>query len=162
MAMNKKERLQFTLLILCALGLATAIALFALRKNVSYFFTPQQMQELRMMDDARVKDGAVFRLGGLVKPGSLEKTSGDLLIKFTVTDELRDQKVEYKGIAPDLFREGQGVVATGSLQNGVFVATVLLAKHDEKYTPPELAKEMKKLHGEKTGQPDDEKAGDPQ
>ncbi len=154
MAMNKKERLQFTLLILCALALATAIALFALRKNVSYFFTPQQVQELRQLDDARVKDGKVFRLGGLVKAGSLEKASSDLTIKFIVTDELRDHKVEYKGIAPDLFREGQGVVATGTLKNDVFVATVLLAKHDEKYTPPELAKEMKKLHGEKTGKPE--------
>lgn len=153
MAMNKKERLQFILLILCALGLATTIALFALRKNVSYFFTPQQVQDLRVLDDARVMDGKIFRLGGLVKAGSLEKTSGDLTIKFVVTDELRDQQVEYKGIAPDLFREGQGVVATGSLQKDVFVATVLLAKHDEKYTPPELAKEMKKLHGEKTGNP---------
>jgi cytochrome c-type biogenesis protein CcmE len=162
MAMNKKERLQFSLLILAALGLATAIALFALRKNVSYFFTPQQVQELRQLDDARVKEGYVFRLGGLVKQGSLEKTSDDLLIKFIVTDELRDQKVEYKGIAPDLFREGQGVVATGSLKGDVFVATVLLAKHDEKYTPPELAKEMKKLHSEKTGKPDDKKAGKPE
>ena len=148
---RKNDRLRYILLVFSCLALATGLALYALRDNLSYFFTPAEVHDLRQKNDARVKDGAVFRLGGLVKTGTLKKTGNDLAIRFTVTDEIKDLAVEYTGIPPDLFREGQGVVARGGLvKDGLFVATELLAKHDEKYTPPELNKKMKKLHEDKT------------
>jgi cytochrome c-type biogenesis protein CcmE len=97
-----------------------------------------------------LSSGHTFRLGGLVEKGSLKKRDDSLAVAFTVTDEVKEIPVEYSGILPDLFREGQGVVATGSLSDkGVFVATELLAKHDEKYMPPEVAKSLEKAAREK-------------
>lgn len=145
--MRKQERFRFILLVLGCLVLATALALYALRDNISYFFTPAELHDLMAKNDARVKPGAVFRLGGLVKEKTLTKPTGDATIYFIITDNVKDQLVSYKGITPDLFREGQGVVARGSMGSArTFVATELLAKHDEKYTPPELAKKMKEQH----------------
>jgi cytochrome c-type biogenesis protein CcmE len=144
--MRKKERFRFILVVLGCLMVASGLALYALRDNISYFFTPHEVYELQKKADPRVQDGKVFRLGGLVKQGSLEKTSRKLTIRFVVTDNIDDMPVEYMGIPPDLFREGQGVVAKGSLAGLKFVATELLAKHDEKYTPPELDRKMKKMH----------------
>ncbi|HYD18947.1 MAG TPA: cytochrome c maturation protein CcmE [Patescibacteria group bacterium] len=149
--MGRRARFRFILLVLLCLAGAAALALYAMRDNISYFFTPQQVADMKAKNDRRVREGATFRLGGLVKPGSLVRRTDNLVIEFIVTDELRDQKVSYEGIPPDLFREGQGVVATGSLRGDVFHAKQLLAKHDENYTPPELAREMKRVHDEKTG-----------
>lgn len=151
--MRKRERFRFILLVLACLGIAAALSLYAMRKNISYFFAPSEIAALRKAGDARVQPGHVFRLGGLVKDGSLKKTGKDLAIRFIVTDNIAELAVEYKGITPDLFREGQGVVAKGSLddEGKIFAATELLAKHDEKYTPPELAKKMKELHDKGTG-----------
>jgi len=144
--MRKRERFRFILLVLGCLVVATTLALYAMRDNISYFFSPHEVYELQKKSDPRVRDGRVFRLGGLVKPGSLKKTDKKLLIRFTVTDNIDDMPVEYMGITPDLCREGQGVVAKGSLAGTKFVATELLAKHDEKYTPPELDRKMKQMH----------------
>lgn len=142
-----QKRLYFIVMVLACLGIAAGLTLYALRDNISYFFTPHEMHDQRALNDARVRGGSVFRLGGLVKQGTLEKDEGDTLARFVVTDNIRDVTVEYKGILPDLFREGQGVVAKGSLgEDGVFVASELLAKHDEAYTPPELKKKMKEAH----------------
>lgn len=143
---RKSARLRFILLVVGCLGLATALALYALRDNISYFFTPSEIAALRGKNDPRVADGAVFRLGGLVKPGSLKRAGDDLAVRFAVTDGAADIAVSYTGITPDLFREGQGVVARGALAGDEFTATELLAKHDEKYTPPELKKKMQQVH----------------
>ncbi len=141
--MKKNQRLYFILLVLASLGLATALTLYALKDNVSFFYSPQQLRETPLMI------GHVFRLGGLVKEGSLQQRGDDLAISFVITDKISDVRVMYEGILPDLFREGQGVVAKGSLNNeGVFVATELLAKHDENYMPPEVARALKKAHEE--------------
>lgn len=144
---KSQKRLYFIVLVLACLGFAAGLSLYALRDNISYFFTPHEVRDLRAANDTRVRDGSVFRLGGMVKNGSLENVSGKTAVRFLVTDNIRDIAVEYEGILPDLFREGQGVVAKGSLKDGEnFVASELLAKHDEAYTPPELKKKMQEAH----------------
>ena len=137
-----QRRLLFILLFLTCLGGAAGLALYALRDNVSLFFTPSQVVGLQKTNPALVAGGKSFRLGGLVKKGSLVRASGDdTSFSFTVTDEIADISVTYNGILPDLFREGQGVVARGSLDaTGVFTADEMLARHDENYMPPEVAK----------------------
>ena len=143
--MKKRQRLYFILFILVCLSAAVGLSLYALKENISYFYSPMEVKQ-----HPALSAGHRFRLGGLVKKGSLEKRNNSLSISFIVTDEVNDLRVEYTGILPDLFREGQGVVATGSLNNqGVFVATELLAKHDEKYMPPEVAKSLEKAAKEK-------------
>jgi cytochrome c-type biogenesis protein CcmE len=152
--MRKKRRLHFILFVMASIALAAALALYALRDNVSFFYTPHEVLQFKSQDSALVAPGRVFRLGGLVETGTLTKPDKNLMIRFTVTDTVADMKVQYTGITPDLFREGQGVVAKGSLDDkGVFVATELLAKHDEKYMPPEVAKGLKKAHDDMKGKP---------
>lgn len=130
---KSRQRLFIILFVLASLGLASGLALYALKDNISFFYTPMQVAEQRL------KSGHIFRLGGLVKKNSLKKKG--LSMSFVVTDEVKDVAVRFEGMPPDLFREGQGVVATGALNDkGVFIATQLLAKHDEKYMPPEVAK----------------------
>jgi cytochrome c-type biogenesis protein CcmE len=102
-----------------------------------FFFDPSQVVA------GQAPEGERFRLGGMVAKGSLEKTPGTLDIKFLVTDFRHTVPVSYSGMLPDLFREGQGVVAHGRLKEGMFVADQILAKHDEKYMPPEVAKSLK-------------------
>lgn len=145
--MRKTRRLYFILFIMTCTGLAAALALYALRENVAFFYTPREVKAFQAQGSALVAPGHVFRLGGLVLKGSLTKPDKNLMIRFTVTDTVAEQAVEYTGILPDLFREGQGVVATGSLDGkGLFQATQMLAKHDEKYMPPEVAKGLKAAH----------------
>lgn len=144
MKLKKRQRFYFILLILGALGLATGLSLYALQDNVAFFFTPTDIAQHRQQNPALVATGRVFRLGGMVKEGSVTRRADDLSIKFTVTDGALETPVAYRGLLPDLFREGQGVVAKGSLDDsGLFTATELLAKHDEKYMPPELSKKLK-------------------
>jgi cytochrome c-type biogenesis protein CcmE len=140
---KKKQRLQFALFILTCLGLAVGLALYALKDNIAFFYSPMEVAQ-----HSELTPGHTFRLGGLVKKGTMKKR--DMIVTFTITDEVKELKVEYTGILPDLFREGQGVVATGSLNDkGVFVATEMLAKHDEKYMPPEVAKSLERAAKEK-------------
>jgi len=144
--MRKRQRLLFICVILLCLGLATGLSLYALRQNLSYFMTPSDIRQAVETHDPRIEGPRELRLGGLVKKGSLKK-SADAEIHFTVTDGAADIDVDYKGILPDLFREGQGVVATGTLQSPhLFVARELLAKHDEKYMPPQLKKSLDRAH----------------
>ena len=143
--MKKNQRLKFIVFILVCLSAAVGLALYALRDNVSFFYSPMEIAQ-----HPELTAGHKFRLGGLVEKGTLKKRDNSLAVSFTVTDEVKEIPVEYSGILPDLFREGQGVVATGSLNDkGVFVATELLAKHDEKYMPPEVAKSLEKAAREK-------------
>lgn len=135
----RARRLRFALLILGVLGASAGIALYALRDSVTYFHPPSEVLA------KAIPPGRVFRLGGLVAKGSVKTRGADMAIAFDVTDGPATLRVEYAGILPDLFREGQGVVATGALDNrGVFVAREILAKHDENYMPPEVARALKK------------------
>jgi len=120
------------------LGLATSLVLNALEGNLSYFFSPTEVAEGKAPADH------VFRLGGMVEKGSVQRAEGDLTVHFVVTDFHKKIPVAYQGILPDLFAEGQGVIAQGKLNaDGVFVADEVLAKHDENYMPPEVAAAMK-------------------
>jgi cytochrome c-type biogenesis protein CcmE len=118
------------------LMVAVGLVLFALRDTIVFFHTPSDIVE------KPVAAGQRFRLGGLVAAGSVKRGEGTK-VDFVVTDTLKEMPVTYEGVLPDLFREGQGVVAEGSLTpSGVFVADTVLAKHDETYMPPEVAKAL--------------------
>jgi cytochrome c-type biogenesis protein CcmE len=133
----RHKRLGFILVGLAGLGLAAWLVLNALDSNLSYFFSPTEVVEKKAPEDH------VFRLGGMVVAGSLQRGK-ELTVKFAVTDTANQVNIEYTGILPDLFDEGQGVIAQGRMNdNGVFVATEVLAKHDENYMPPEVAEAMK-------------------
>ena len=136
--MTRKQRRSALILSgLGVLGLASGLVLFALRDTIVFFYTPADVIE------KKIAAGTRFRLGGLVEQGSFKR--GDAgLVEFAVTDTVRVQKVSYVGILPDLFREGQGVVTEGKLSPaGIFMADSVLAKHDETYMPPEVAKALK-------------------
>lgn len=118
------------------LSLAVVLVMFAFRDNLVFFHTPSDVAEHKVGPEQR------FRLGGLVAAGSVKRGSGTK-VEFAVTDTLQTVPVRYEGVLPDLFREGQGVVAEGRLDgNGVFEADSVLAKHDENYMPPEVAKAL--------------------
>ena len=135
----KHKRLFFVGFGLALLGGAVALALIALQDTVTFFFTPSQAAE------RNVKDGQRVRLGGLVEEKSVKKLADGVTIEFRVTDRAKAVTVRYKGVVPDLFREGQGVVVQGAFQpDKTFVATTVLAKHDENYIPKEVADELKK------------------
>lgn len=123
--------------IVAGVALAAFLAMQAFRSNVMFFFDPSQVVA------GEVPAGERFRLGGMVVKGSIEKTPGTLDVHFLVTDYKHTVPVTYSKILPDLFRDGQGVVAHGTLQGGVFIADEVLAKHDEKYMPPEVARSLK-------------------
>lgn len=143
--MKKKQRLYFILFIVGCLSAAVGISLYALQDNISFFYSPMEVRAFQAQHSPLVAAGHRFRLGGLVREGTLQNRKDTPVVSFIVTDEVNDLRVEYSGILPDLFREGQGVVATGSLNaSGVFIATDILAKHDEKYMPPEVAKSLEK------------------
>ncbi len=147
MTMKKRQRLYFVLFVLCALGGAVALSLYALRDNISFFYSPRDIVAMEAAGDPRMAAGKTFRLGGLVVEGSVVKSTQETKTSFVVTDGDATLQVHYIGILPDLFREGQGVVATGMLMaDGSFAASELLAKHDENYMPPEVAKALKQGH----------------
>lgn len=134
------------------LALAVGLVLMALRDSIVFFYTPSEVAEKHL------DTGQRFRLGGLVENGSLKRGEGTT-VSFVVTDKRATLPVTYTGVLPDLFREGQGVVAEGMLTSeGLFHADSVLAKHDEKYMPPEVAKKLKE-QGVWRG---DEQAGTPQ
>ncbi len=133
----KNQRLVLVLLALAAIGAAAALALSALQDQAAFFYAPSDVAR----DGPPV--GRAVRLGGMVQAGSVKKAADGVRVDFVVTDGKATTKVQFAGIVPDLFREKSGVVAEGSFQpDGSFVATNLLAKHDEKYMPPEVAGKM--------------------
>ena len=141
----RKRRLAFVLLLVVASGVATALVALALQRNVAYLYTPAEV--LRGDAGAEVGSGqARFRLGGMVEKDSFKRAAGSMDANFRVTDGDAQLPVVYTGILPDLFREGQAVVATGRMQDGVFVAENVLAKHDETYMPKEVADKMGVAH----------------
>jgi len=135
---RKRQRLVLLLLALILLGGATALVLAALSENIAFFVTPSELAA------GKVEPGKRFRIGGLVAEGSVEHLP-DGSVRFAITDTRNRVTVVYRGILPDLFREGQGVVALGALAaDGTFRASEVLAKHDERYMPPEVAEALKK------------------
>jgi cytochrome c-type biogenesis protein CcmE len=139
----RQRRMTLVFGIIAGVGIAGALALSAFRSNVTFFFDPTAVAA------GQVKSGEHFRLGGMVTKGSVKRQPGSLEVRFVVTDFKHNVPVSYTGVLPDLFREGTGVVAHGHMNgNGTFVADEVLAKHDEKYMPPEVAHSLKRRHGE--------------
>ncbi|MBL29015.1 MAG: cytochrome c maturation protein CcmE [Rhodospirillaceae bacterium] len=136
---RKRRRLYIVLAGMAVLGSAAALALTAFEDNLVFFYSPSDVQAREMPADKRM------RIGGLVEEESVVKRGDGLTTDFRVTDLAASLPVSYKGILPDLFREGQGVVVEGSLDtDGTFIASNVLAKHDENYMPPEVAEALKK------------------
>jgi cytochrome c-type biogenesis protein CcmE len=134
----RKKRLLIILAILVGVAIALALALSALKENINLFYTPTQIASGEAPQDTRI------RAGGMVAQGSLQRSADSLDVRFVVTDFNQSVTITYRGILPDLFREGQGIVALGKLNaDGVVVADEVLAKHDEKYMPPEVTKALK-------------------
>lgn len=125
-------------LIIC--GAAAALVFNAFEENLVFFFSPSQVAA------HEAPEGRAFRIGGFVQEGSVQRQKDGVTVRFDVTDTAHTVPVTYKGSLPDLFKEGKGVVAQGKLQNGVFVADQVLAKHDENYMPPEVEKAVQDAH----------------
>ncbi|MDQ6648153.1 MAG: cytochrome c maturation protein CcmE [Pseudomonadota bacterium] len=140
---TRKRRLTVVLLILAAAVIAAVLAVVALQNNMNYLLTPSQVES------GQADGYQNFRLGGMVKAGSIQRSSDSLKVTFTVVDAGGVMPVEYTGILPDLFRDNQSVIATGHMANARFVATEVLAKHDETYMPKELKDAMAKAHANK-------------
>ena len=135
----RHKRFTFIGLGLLVLGVATVLILNAFQSNLVFFFTPTQVVS------GEVPQGHSFRIGGMVEDGSLVRENDGLTVRFIVTDTAKRVPVTYKGILPDLFKEGKGAVAQGKLNaDGTFVASEVLAKHDENYMPPEAAEALAK------------------
>jgi cytochrome c-type biogenesis protein CcmE len=133
----RRKRMIAVAAIVIGVGAATAVALQAFQENIMYFYSPSQISS------GEAPRGRAFRLGGLVTAGSLQRVPGSIEINFVVTDNAQSIPVKYSGLLPDLFREGQGVIAHGKLNDeGVFMADEVLAKHDENYMPPEVAESL--------------------
>jgi cytochrome c-type biogenesis protein CcmE len=134
----RRKRLFIVIAIVVGVGVAAALAVQAFRDNMMLFFDPTQIAA------GEAPKGRPFRIGGMVTQGSVTREPGSLEVRFVVTDFQNSVPVSYTGVLPDLFREGQGVVAHGKLsESGLFVADEVLAKHDENYMPPEVAKSLK-------------------
>lgn len=136
----RRRRLLLVLLLVVAAAIATALVALALQRNVAYLYTPVEVLRGEAGEHAR------FRLGGMVEKGSFQRAPGSMEAHFRVTDGDAQLPVMYDKILPDLFREGQAVVATGTMRDGVFVAENVLAKHDETYMPKEVADKMGAAH----------------
>ncbi len=134
--LKKKRRVQIILLAFVALIVATGLIGYAMRDGINYFRTPTQVVE------TPPGPSEVFRIGGLVEQGTLVRGQGET-VTFRVTDTNKSVPVAYTGVLPDLFKEGQGMVGTGSMQGDTFVATEILAKHDESYMPKEVVDALK-------------------
>ena len=134
----RKKRLILIAIMVVGAGIATGFALKSFNENLMYFFSTTDVT------DGKAPKDALFRLGGMVIKGSVERPNAGMMVRFKLTDFSKEVTVEYTGILPDLFREGQGIVAHGKLNNkGVFIAEEVLAKHDENYMPPEVRDSLK-------------------
>ena len=135
----KRRRLYFVVAGMVLLGIAAALVLYAMNDSLVFFYSPSELAAKQVLP------GRTLRIGGLVETGSVARDADGATVHFRVTDTAKTVAVVYKGILPDLFREGQGVVAEGMMsQDGVFVAAEVLAKHDEKYMPKEVVDALKK------------------
>ncbi|MFA9421691.1 MAG: cytochrome c maturation protein CcmE [Gammaproteobacteria bacterium] len=139
----RKKRLTLIVLMVTGIAVGLGFALKSLDENIMFFFTPTEVTV------GKAPQGRLFRMGGMVVTGSVRRPGEGLTVHFDLTDNENKVTVMYTGILPDLFREGQGIIANGQLdKDGAFVAQEVLAKHDENYMPPEVAEAMKKSGGE--------------
>lgn len=137
---TRKKRLLLIIAMVVGVALAAAFALNAFNKNMMFYFTPTEVAQ------GKAPINQPFRLGGMVVDGSVKKHAESTITWFDLTDNQSTVTIEFSGILPDLFREGQGIISMGRLnQGGTFVADEVLAKHDENYMPPEVAESMKKM-----------------
>jgi cytochrome c-type biogenesis protein CcmE len=144
----RQRRMSLVAIALLAVGGAVGFALRAFQDNLQYFYSPTEVSAGKAPADR------LFRVGGMVTKGSFQRASGSLQAHFVLTDFSSNVTVSYTGVLPDLFREGQGVIARGKLAgDGVFVAEEVLAKHDENYMPPDVAEMMKKQNASKSAAP---------
>ena len=138
MTPRRRQRLVFVCVLVVGVTAAAALAFLSIGENMLYFFSPTQVNAGEVPNDRQI------RVGGLVVDGSVSREVGDLTVRFDLTDSVQTISVHYSGILPDLFREGQGIVAIGQLgPSGIFKADEVLAKHDENYMPPEVAEALK-------------------
>jgi cytochrome c-type biogenesis protein CcmE len=136
---KRRQRLFIVLFIVVGVGIAVGLTLFALNQNINLFYSPTQIAQ------GEAPEGRRIRAGGMVVDGSVIRSQESLEVSFEITDYENTVRVEYAGILPDLFREGQGIVAQGELDSrGVLKAVEVLAKHDENYMPPEVAEALEK------------------
>ena len=152
MTPTRRKRLYLVVLIVIGIATATGLAINAFNENLMFYYSPSEVVAGNAPTDHPV------RVGGLVTTGSVQRIENGLTVQFDLTDNQETITVEYEGILPDLFREGQGIVSMGRLRNdGVFVADEVLAKHDENYMPPEVADSLKTAHSEGVKVPSGEK-----
>jgi cytochrome c-type biogenesis protein CcmE len=128
----KNQRLVLVIAAIAAVLIAVLLAMWGLRDRASYFYTPADIAA------GKAEPGKAMRLGGMVEEGSIRREADGVTIRFVMTDGKAETPVVFRGIPPDLFREGSGAVAEGRTENGTFIADTILAKHDERYMPPEL------------------------
>jgi cytochrome c-type biogenesis protein CcmE len=144
----RRRRMMFVGLILLGVGSAVAFTLTAFQENLLYFYSVSDVST------GKAPANRVFRVGGMVIQGSFNRPSGSMEARFVLTDYAHDVTVRYTGVLPDLFREGQGIIARGRLNaDGTFVAEEVLAKHDENYMPPEVAESLRKQHDKRVTSP---------
>ncbi len=141
----RQKRMMFVAMLIIGVGVFITLIMKALNENMNHFYSPTEIHQGKAPQDHS------FRIGGLVVTGSVKRDPASLKIEFDLTDGAKNFPVLYIGILPDLFREGQGIVATGQLKGDVFVAQEVLAKHDENYMPPEVADALKKAGKWKEG-----------
>jgi cytochrome c-type biogenesis protein CcmE len=135
----RRKRLYVVLAIVGGVAASVSLAVMASRKDIMFYYDPTMVATGKLPPENRD-----FRVGGMVVKGSVQRQPGDLKVRFVLTDFAHEVPVEYTGVLPDLFREGQGIIAHGTMNsNGAFVADEVLAKHDEKYMPPEVAASLK-------------------
>ena len=134
---KRKQRLLIVLGLVSGLGIAVGLIMFALSQNINLFFTPTQIAK------GEAPSAQMIRVGGMVADGTVDRDPQSLKVAFDVTDFDHKVRVTYEGILPDLFREGQGVVVQGRIRSGQFVASEVLAKHDENYMPPEVTEALR-------------------
>lgn len=131
------RRIWLIVLLLVAVAIAGSLITFAMQENMTYLFTPTQVKNKEAPTDAR------FRLGGVVCEGTVKRSEGTLKVSFSVTDRVNQVLVQHEGILPDMFKEGTSIITTGKMQGSKFIASEVLAKHDETYTPKEVQDAMK-------------------
>ena len=142
----RHRRIALILAGVAGLAIAATLVLQAFNQNLVFFFTPTQVAA------HEAPAHRAFRIGGMVEKGSVKRQPDGVTVQFVVTDTAKNIPVSFKGVLPDLFKEGKGVVAQGRMEKGAFVASEVLAKHDENYMPPEAAEAMKKAQGAKAMQ----------
>lgn len=135
---KRKKTLYILIALVAGVGIAVGLATYALRQNINLFYTPTQLAQ------AEAPEGQRLQVGGLVMQGSVRREPDSLAVRFTITDLKEQVDVTYTGILPDLFREGQGIVANGRFVNGMVEADEVLAKHDETYMPPQVKEAIEK------------------